>query len=359
MQGATTGGTTATAARSVASSSPYHLQQKELGKGAFGIVVERRYENGNGQTIRQQAVKRSQTTNGQRDLAHQFGILQTLQKQVKSSYFPKVYGYKTGQLSMQLLSRGQWVPLSQYIKIYYDRDQTQYFLRCPRIEEQLREAVSILHAHHILHNDLKPANVMIHIKSAAIKIIDYGLSYQYVSDRNTPIVPDTKSTLPHTYWCGTLAFFSPLLLSVYLFEKSMVSQLGSSDPSSFWSFGELQDNDRWALEVTIYNLWYKLFDPAQIGLGVMYPSSLVTEKGIRSFKDDVLFAQSLLFFYSRFADTRDVFKNPLVLYSAQQCTPLKNHLPLDAIRTFQQRTVVVPIPQVPTSTPPSVDSKGG
>ena len=54
----------------------------------------------------------------------------------------------------------------------------------------------------------------------------------------------------------------------------------------------------------------------------MNPGYGLSPKGIRSFKDDTLFAQSILYYYSRYLNAQDVFKNPLLLFSESECIPL-------------------------------------
>lgn len=91
------------------------------------------------------------------------------------------------------------------------------------IARDLAKAIAILHAEHVLHLDLKPANVLI-TKDGRAKLCDFGLSVK------GEIITYKKNNE------GTLAYWPPEQLEIFE-EDVFTRRLKFSRRSDIWAFG--------------------------------------------------------------------------------------------------------------------------
>ncbi len=70
-----------------------------------------------------------------------------------------------------------------------------------RIAIQLAQALSEIHAHHIIHKDIKPGNIIINPTSGIVKLTDFSIA----SLLETEVPQPTNSNSIE----GTLAYMSP------------------------------------------------------------------------------------------------------------------------------------------------------
>ncbi|MDY6991638.1 MAG: ATP-binding sensor histidine kinase [Pseudomonadota bacterium] len=68
---------------------------------------------------------------------------------------------------------------------------------------QLAEAIGELHQHHIIHKDIKPANIIINIENQEVKITDFSISARLFQEQPTGLFN------PEQQFEGTLAYMSP------------------------------------------------------------------------------------------------------------------------------------------------------
>jgi serine/threonine protein kinase len=79
---------------------------------------------------------------------------------------------QTVWIEMELLSASEWMPLSTRIRGGHVIGEATIL----RVAHQLLLAVGHLHAHGVIHRDLKSSNVMIRRSAWDVKIIDLGFS---------------------------------------------------------------------------------------------------------------------------------------------------------------------------------------
>ncbi|MCZ6484311.1 MAG: protein kinase, partial [Acidobacteria bacterium] len=78
-----------------------------------------------------------------------------------------------------------------------------------RIAIETAEAFEEIHKNRFVHRDLKPSNIML-AKQGHIKVMDFGLARQFLTEEDLSSSEDTPSDLsPHSSIVGTVAYMSP------------------------------------------------------------------------------------------------------------------------------------------------------
>lgn len=89
------------------------------------------------------------------------------------------------------------------------------------IFRNLCETMACIHSKGFAHRDLKPENIIIDLNTLGVNVIDWGLAFDYINDRNLK-------------WCGSPNYASP----------EMVSELEYVGP----------EVDVWSLGIVLYTL---------------------------------------------------------------------------------------------------------
>lgn len=96
-----------------------------------------------------------------------------------------------------ILEDNQGDSLQNLITVYQKIDLGTFF----PIAIQLAESLSHLHAHHIIHKDIKPANIIVNLQTGQVKITDFSISSRLSSEKQTLANPHLLE--------GTLTYMSP------------------------------------------------------------------------------------------------------------------------------------------------------
>ena len=113
--------------------------------------------------------------------------------------------YCDGEELFQVLAKGRRFPEKDAFKIF----------------RNLCETMACVHSKGVAHRDLKPENIVIDLETLQVHIIDWGLAFDYVNDRELK-------------WCGSPNYASP----------EMVSELQYIGP----------EVDMWSLGIILYTL---------------------------------------------------------------------------------------------------------
>ena len=128
--------------------------------------------------------------------------------------------------------------LSQYLTIYGDSDTSLAFKL--HTASQLLCAVAHLHAHTVIHRDIKPHNIMIQTHPFHVKLIDFGLSrYQHenrgISGTKVYNAPELFLDQPQTagvdLWSTGCCLFT-LFFNANIFVASQTKPFANASPSS-------------------------------------------------------------------------------------------------------------------------------
>ncbi|KXS19615.1 kinase-like protein [Gonapodya prolifera JEL478] len=129
-----------------------------------------------------------------------------------------------GDVIYTFLERADGIELFEFLKTYADGLPVHHVRR---ITAQLLSALSFMHAHHVLHRDIKLDNVIVDPETMHVTIIDFNLSTFFRED-----VSLTESV-------GCINYSSPQILQAAHGTPYL--------PKKGWS-------DLWALGVTVYGM---------------------------------------------------------------------------------------------------------
>lgn len=133
--------------------------------------------------------------------------------------------------------------------------------------KQLMTAVSFCHRNGVIHQDIKPENVLV-ISTGDIKLFDFDLS---------AVVKEGCSSAQVDYY-GTECFSCPTKAMINLYVN-----YGYEKPTDTYSF----DTDVWACALTIYSIYSKNFLPFEDLISDPGVDSLNTLVNITRFHHDV------------------------------------------------------------------------
>ena len=148
---------------------------REIGKGGMGAVYAALDRSLN----RQVAIKQNRVTNadGDEQFRHE---AQTL-AQLRHPNLPIVYDYfldaQSGYLVMDFVDGQNLYDIVEKNGPLTEPDPVLIFL-------QIIDAVKYLHAHHVIHRDIKPNNIILTSESKAM-LVDFGIAKVYKSDQVT------------------------------------------------------------------------------------------------------------------------------------------------------------------------------
>ncbi|NUQ75003.1 MAG: AAA family ATPase [Polyangiaceae bacterium] len=118
-------------------------------------------------------------------------------KELEGPNIPKTYGLEKlgGRVALIMENLGGQ-PLSDVLRA--GRLPLQTFLR---IAVSLANTLEWIHRHHIIHKDIKPANILIEGDGDRVKLIDFGIATRLFQETQRVRSPDSLE--------GTLAYMSP------------------------------------------------------------------------------------------------------------------------------------------------------
>lgn len=182
--------------------------QNKLGSGKFGRVFE-------GNVKDQEVVYKILKYSIHSDI---FENEINIMKHLAHPNIPKLVGYcQKNSFYCIIIERCQGIDLLNYIE-FYDISQSKK----KYISTQLLDIVEYLHSVFILHQDIKPENIIIDMNTTNIKLIDFGIS--------TFLVPQNKIK----GIAGSMGYMAPEIIKNEFY----------SYPSDIYSYG-----------MTLFVLW--------------------------------------------------------------------------------------------------------
>jgi len=209
----------------------YHIEDSEIGKGAFGSVFKSRVK-ATGASRAVKCIKKCLTKNNIGALKQEISILKMVDHQNISRLYELFEDEQTIYIVMELCNGGTLYDHLVKLRNFSEAQAAISLL-------QITRAVSYLHKTDICHRDIKPANVLVltkdPVEKASLRLTDFGLSChcsqgQVLNER-----------------VGTLAYMSPQVLNknygkscdvwsagvtLYLLLCGQVPFLGETDPET-------------------------------------------------------------------------------------------------------------------------------
>lgn len=193
---------------------PGQILTQQLGRGAMGKTQLYKNQNTGKQTVRKTVYN---PINNQK-LQKQYRVLAYLKQRDPHNLFLRVIEFKNGGTTnpswfSSQVSNG-FVSLDKILGQSKLNDECRL-----KLAKDVLDAVRFLHSIEVVHNDIKPSNILVNPTTCSIQIIDFGSAHM-------------KSDGPSFTFQGTYAYTSPQLLRF---------ELGKSH-----TFQELKKNDLWA-----------------------------------------------------------------------------------------------------------------
>ena len=155
-----------------------YIQEKVLGKGAFGLVSLARSVV-TGELVAMKTVDKAKLTseNLKKTVEHEIRILKKLRHKRIVKLYEVIETSRNIHLIMEYVDGGT---VQQLVKKHKKLEESD----AQRVLYQLVDAVSHCHANHVCHRDLKLENFMLGRSGRALKLIDFGLSVVWKPGQN-------------------------------------------------------------------------------------------------------------------------------------------------------------------------------
>lgn len=168
-----------------------------IGEGGFGSVYEMEHIQSGihfaGKSIKEEAM----TKQNKNALAKEIDLLRKITSPFTVKYYGTIMWNDMPMILMQLCDRGSLRDIMDSKKITFSENQISVIMH-----DILCALVFLHNKHHILHRDIKAANILITSK-ANVMLTDFGVSRQF----------DAAKTMKTVSCCGTPCWMAPEILN--------------------------------------------------------------------------------------------------------------------------------------------------
>ena len=187
--------------------SLYEIQGK-LGSGGFGSVYKA-IRLSDQKVVAIKALKVNKTSNKLFSLLNEISILEKISKEGCNPNLACYYNHYYDQRRSEMIIEMEIIDgetLTEFCKKVHGDVLYRYLLL---IVKDLIKAIVYIHNLNVLHNDIKPDNIMID-RELTPKLVDFGLACTtHTCDNNDRVKTSTKTELCCEGYNGTPAFASP------------------------------------------------------------------------------------------------------------------------------------------------------